>query len=107
MEYSIGVYALLYVLFALCLIFPPTEFQAAGFTLEYLFYALGLLDEEFLQFIKYHLRRTVLTAFAHSFIPLGFFAWLAFIEPESRTLMVGQNWWWAFQVAIFLPLSKR
>lgn len=62
-------YAFLYVLFAMCIVFPPQEFNTAGFTIPKIFYAL-LGDERF-NFVQYQIKRTCLTIFLHSGLPFG------------------------------------
>lgn len=61
---------LFYILFTACLIYPPIEFVSAGFTIAQLFDSY--LGSENVNFIEYHMRRTALTFFIHSFLPLGY-----------------------------------
>lgn len=55
----------------LCLVFviPPQEVAAAGLTIQNLFG--GLLGDERVDFIKYHIRRASVTLVVHAFLPLG------------------------------------
>ncbi|XP_022117905.1 E3 ubiquitin-protein ligase TM129 [Pieris rapae] len=62
--------SLFYVLFALCIVFPPTEFVSAGFTIPQLFGSY--LGSEENNFVKYHMRRIPITLLIHSFLPLGY-----------------------------------
>jgi hypothetical protein len=54
---------------SICFVFPPNEFVSAGFTVEYLF--ANWLGSEDLQFVQYHIRRSVATLLTHSLLPLG------------------------------------
>lgn len=60
-------YASLSVLFSLCIIFPPQEFNASGFTIQKIF--APILGDERFDFVEYHLRRTLLTIFIHVSLP--------------------------------------
>lgn len=61
---------LFYLLFSFCVIYPPTEFVAAGFTIPQIFE--GFLGSENTNFIGYHMKRISITAFIHSCLPLGY-----------------------------------
>ncbi|XP_045534020.1 E3 ubiquitin-protein ligase TM129 [Papilio machaon] len=61
---------LFYLLFSFCVIYPPTEFVAAGFTIPQIFE--GFLGSENMNFIGYHMKRITITAFFHSCLPLGY-----------------------------------
>lgn len=60
-------YSIIYILFSLCVVFPPVEFMTSGFTITALF--SGILGDEKFAFVAYHLRRTVLLLFVHSCLP--------------------------------------
>ncbi|XP_068627830.1 E3 ubiquitin-protein ligase TM129 [Battus philenor] len=64
------VLTLFYLMFCFCVIYPPTEFVAAGFTIPQIFE--GFLGSENVNFIGYHMKRITLTAFIHSSLPLGY-----------------------------------
>lgn len=81
MDDLFGFYLVAYVLFALCIAIPPTEFVSAGLTLEYL--CKGLLGVEQNAFIAYHLKRTSLTLVVHASLPLGFFVCLQLIDGSA------------------------
>lgn len=62
------VFSLVFTLFAVGIIYPPTEFQSIGLTINNVFGSfLGSVD---IEFVQYHLRRTCLTLFIHSILPL-------------------------------------
>ncbi|XP_028165991.1 E3 ubiquitin-protein ligase TM129 [Ostrinia furnacalis] len=61
---------LFYVLLSICIIYPPTEFVSAGFTIAQLFE--GFLGSENVNFVGYHMKRISITAFIHSLLPLGY-----------------------------------
>ena len=63
------------------------------------------LGSENLQFVQYHLRRTVATIIIHSLLPLGFFVGLAVFESYVSLLTVLDSLLGltAFAVSIFLP----
>lgn len=61
------VFSLVFALFAFGIIYPPTEFESIGLTINNVFQTfLGSID---IEFIQYHLRRTCLTLFVHSILP--------------------------------------
>lgn len=65
-----AIVTLFYILFSVCMIYPPTEFVSAGFTIPQIFD--GFLGSENLNFVGYHMKRITITAFAHSMLPLGY-----------------------------------
>ncbi|XP_025095332.1 transmembrane protein 129-like isoform X2 [Pomacea canaliculata] len=46
------------------------------------------LGSEEMKFIDYHIRRTAVTAFVHSLIPLGYYIGLALIAPDLSLFMI-------------------
>ena len=64
-------FTIAYLLIAACLAVPPTEFVSAGFTIQNLL--SNYLGSEDIDFIEYHIRRTVSTLIFHSCLPLGQF----------------------------------
>ena len=64
-------YTIAYILISICLIHPPTEFVAAGLTVQNLF--SNFLGSEQMHFVYYHMKRTTATVVFHSFLPLGKF----------------------------------
>lgn len=73
---DLGVYSLIFALFALCIVFPPTEFCSAGLTLEGVFG--HFLGDEQVAFVDYHLRRSTLTVVCHCCLPLCTFVLVVF-----------------------------
>ncbi|XP_043188090.1 E3 ubiquitin-protein ligase TM129-like [Amphibalanus amphitrite] len=67
---SAGLWTLFYFVFALCQLFPPTEFITAGLTAEKLF--ASLFGSEHLNFVNYHMKRTTCNIVAHLCLPLGY-----------------------------------
>lgn len=64
------IFTVLYILLSICIIYPPIEFIAAGFTVASVFGSfLGSEDEEF---VRFHLRRSSLTLFVYTLLPLGY-----------------------------------
>lgn len=62
------VFNLVFVLFSLCFVYPPAEFESIGLTVDNVFRSyLGSSD---IEFIQYQLRRTCLTLFVHAILPL-------------------------------------
>ncbi|KAG6447827.1 E3 ubiquitin-protein ligase TM129 [Manduca sexta] len=61
---------LFYLIFSIGIIYPPTEFVSAGFTIAQLFE--NYLGSENVNFIGYHMKRTTITALIHSSLPLGY-----------------------------------
>lgn len=61
------VFSLVFGLFAFGIIYPPTEFDSIGLTINNVFSTyLGAID---IEFVQYHLRRTCLTLFIHTVLP--------------------------------------
>lgn len=73
---------LFYVLFAICVVYPPTEFVSAGFTIAQIFE--NFLGSENVNFVGYHMKRMSITALVHSALPLGyvFSLWCAGLRSE-------------------------
>uniref|UniRef100_A0A915PR73 Transmembrane protein 129 n=1 Tax=Setaria digitata TaxID=48799 RepID=A0A915PR73_9BILA len=63
------------------MVYPPVEFQRAGFTIETLF--SGYLGMERDDFVRYHLRRSVLTRFIHFCSPLFYFVYISMALRET------------------------
>ncbi|CAK1551520.1 unnamed protein product [Leptosia nina] len=61
---------LFYILFSICVVYPPTEFVSAGFTIPQVFE--GFLGSENTNFIKYHMKRITITVLLHASLPLGY-----------------------------------
>ncbi|KAI5643588.1 putative transmembrane protein precursor domain-containing protein [Phthorimaea operculella] len=66
---------LVYILFSICVIYPPQEFSTAGFTIAQVFD--NYLGSENVNFMGYHMKRITITVLIHSALPLGyiFFLW--------------------------------
>ena len=62
-------YSLMYGFFCLCFVAPPTEFVSAGLTVQHIF--SSFLGSEEMTFIEFHIKKTTVTAFVHSLLPLG------------------------------------
>jgi len=69
MEESIIVLVIVYILFCLCILFPPTEFIAAGLTVTTIFNRY--LGDESVDFVGYHIRRSIVNILSHCCLPLG------------------------------------
>lgn len=64
------VFTLFYIIFTVCVVYPPVEFVSAGFTIPIIFSRiLGSEDEDF---IGYHTRRIVVTLIIYSILPFGY-----------------------------------
>lgn len=73
MQESEFVFSLVYFLLSIGIIYPPTEFVSIGLTINNVFGSfLGSID---VGFVQYHLRRTCLTLFIHSILPLFYAIW--------------------------------
>ncbi|XP_055315677.1 E3 ubiquitin-protein ligase TM129 [Sitodiplosis mosellana] len=61
------VFSLVFALFAFGIIYPPTEFESIGLTINNIFGTfLGTIE---IEFVQYQLRRTCLTLFIHTILP--------------------------------------
>ncbi|XP_014833875.1 PREDICTED: E3 ubiquitin-protein ligase TM129-like [Poecilia mexicana] len=97
-------FTLAYTVFAVCLIFTPNEFRAAGLTIQNAF--SPWLGSEDIDFIGHHLRRTSLTVLIHSSLPLGYFMGMCVAAPEKNLIYVHQisdSW----RVFLFLSVSLQ
>lgn len=87
---------LFYVLFSICVVYPPTEFVSAGFTIAQLFD--NYLGSENTNFIGYHMKRITITAFIHSALPLGYVCTLWCCGERSQWMLA------SFAATAFIPL---
>ena len=71
-----------YIVICLCIIFPPIEFINAGLTVQTIY--SNWLGSEQLDFINYHIRRTVATMVVHSVLPLGYFIMLGLFSSDEH-----------------------
>lgn len=97
-------FTVFYVIFVFCFIFPPSAFVSAGITVSNLFDSW--LGSEDLQFVQYHLRRSLTTLIVHSCLPLGYFGGLLLVESLQKLLLLVQNpiWLAVFTFSSILPL---
>ena len=63
------IFSLVYLVFAICFVLTPKEFETAGLTVQSIF--SSYLGSEDFDFIRYHIKRTTITVLIHSFIPIG------------------------------------
>ncbi|XP_018324396.1 E3 ubiquitin-protein ligase TM129 [Agrilus planipennis] len=98
-------YTLFYLLLTVCVIYPPSEFISLGFTIPSLF--TSLLGSESEEFIAYHIKRSILTLFVYSVLPLGYIVGLWFNGAEDASLLSLHDhvFWKIFgTTCIILPL---
>lgn len=98
-------FTVFYFIFVFCFVFPPSAFVSAGLTIANLFDTW--LGSEDLQFVHYHLRRTLVTVLTHSLLPLGYFSGFFFVESFSQLLLLLQKplWLGFFCFSLILPLA--
>lgn len=100
-------FSLVFLLFSFCIIYPPTEFESIGLTVNNLFGSLlGSVDIEFIQF---HFRRTCLTIFVHTVLPFSYIIcyYLKFgrlFEHDAQVFMRYALWNSFVICAFLLPL---
>jgi hypothetical protein len=82
-------FTVFYLIFVFCFIFPPSAFVSAGITVSNLFDSW--LGSEDLQFVQYHLSRTLATVIIHSLLPLGFFGGVLLVEGYAQLLLLVQT----------------
>lgn len=87
---------LVYLLFSICVVYPPTEFVTAGFTIAQLYQSY--LGSENVNFVGYHMKRITITALIHSALPMGYILCLYFGGERSAWLLAG------FASTAILPL---
>ncbi|XP_022661823.1 E3 ubiquitin-protein ligase TM129-like isoform X2 [Varroa jacobsoni] len=105
-------FSVVYAVFCLCVIAPPSEFVQAGLTISQLF--KDLLGDETTDFMQYHLRRAALTTLIHSALPLGYAIGLCVFElepaakdgPEGTYMAQSRNVWTALFVVSLLFLAS-
>ncbi|KAF3426614.1 hypothetical protein E2986_10482 [Frieseomelitta varia] len=93
-------YTLFYILMSGCIIYPPTEFVLAGFTVKDIFSNWLGSENEF--FVQYHIKRSVITLFVHSILPCGYaFGLILFGHIDNISVILSHvNLW-----SIFLACS--
>ncbi|XP_012713438.1 E3 ubiquitin-protein ligase TM129 isoform X1 [Fundulus heteroclitus] len=107
MENSELSFTLAYTVFAICLIFTPNEFRAAGLTIQNVF--SPWLGSEDIGFIEHHLRRTSLTILIHSALPLGYYLGMCVADPEENLINIHQvsgSWRVFFFLSVSLQLAS-
>ncbi|XP_030749870.1 E3 ubiquitin-protein ligase TM129 [Sitophilus oryzae] len=100
------VFTLFYLLISFGLIYPPTEFISAGFTIQNWF--SGILGSESLNFIRYHIKKSMLNLIVYSCLPLVYVILLFLLGyvNELSLLFIGTTLYWKIFAAtsITLPL---
>lgn len=79
-------FTLLYILLTICVIYPPIEFISAGLTIPTVFSSFLGLEEE--QFIRYHIKRSSLTLFIYSLLPLGYILGLVVFAYDEEVIEI-------------------
>lgn len=85
-------FTIFYAVFVFCFVFPPSAFVNAGVTVSHIFGSY--LGSEDLQFVQYHLKRTLTTVVVHSLLPLGYFAGIFVLGGVSQLLSLLQTPLW-------------
>lgn len=87
------IFHLLYILFIVCILYPPSEFVALGLTIDNIF--SKYLGSETIQFTQYQIRRTSLTLFMHSLLPIGYVIIYSFNFMDVEAFdAVWKLWFW-------------
>ena len=94
-----------YLILLFCSIYPPSEFQSAGITIENLF--SNYLGSESLVFVQYHINRSCFLLASHSILPLTYFVIYTLYFGTSgftgySTLVI--FWNILIALSIFLPI---
>lgn len=82
------VFPMFYLMLSIGLIYPPTEFVSAGITIPSIFH--NVLGKEHESFIKYHMKKTCLSLFIYSLLPLGYVIlsfFLGYVNEVSNCLI--------------------
>lgn len=85
MSTDLLIFSLFYLLVAFGIIYPPTEFVSAGFTISAIF--AKYLQSENEHFIQHHIRRTSLNVFIHSVLPLGYVLLLVILYGQTEVII--------------------
>ncbi|XP_020286754.1 E3 ubiquitin-protein ligase TM129 [Pseudomyrmex gracilis] len=93
-------YTLFYLLMAGSIVYPPTEFVSAGLTVNDIFSKWLGSESEF--FIQYHIRRSVVTLFVHSMLPLGYILGLIFFGHVDTAKLIDRN---NFELIVILCIA--
>lgn len=80
-QYSYSLFTLFYFLVSLCFVFRTSEFISAGLTIEYIFEKY--LGSEHENFILYNIKKTSLTLFTHSLLPVGYVVGLTCLSDSG------------------------
>uniref|UniRef100_A0A914IA65 Uncharacterized protein n=1 Tax=Globodera rostochiensis TaxID=31243 RepID=A0A914IA65_GLORO len=98
-------FLLLSVFFSLLLILPSDALHSAGFTIPKIF--ANLLGDERFNFVEYHLRRTLLTAFVHSAIPFICFVGLELSVEQPVFSLIPNNFiQWAALFSVLIATAS-
>jgi len=81
-------FSIIYFIFMLCFVIPPREFAAAGLTVQNIF--SSYLGSEDVDFIRYHIKRTSITAVIHSLLPLIYYIGLGLFAPEYSLFTINK-----------------
>ncbi|XP_058443173.1 E3 ubiquitin-protein ligase TM129 [Malaya genurostris] len=102
---SVIVFTIFYALLCFCIVYPSTEFESAGLTVDHIF--SSRLGSESISFVQYHIRRTSLNLMVHSLLPLMyirvyFMQFASEANPDSySTVMV--TWKILIAAVVLLP----
>ncbi|KAK9496772.1 hypothetical protein O3M35_010569 [Rhynocoris fuscipes] len=99
------VYTLVYITIMMCFVLRNKDFVTAGFAIESIFD--WFLPKEHEDFISYHIKRTSLTLFIHSMLPIGYLLGLGIITENLAIITSLDGLWWSTFVlmAHLLPLT--
>ncbi|XP_076266605.1 E3 ubiquitin-protein ligase TM129 [Rhynchophorus ferrugineus] len=88
------IFTLFYLLISCGIIYPPTEFISAGFTVQNWFGSI--LGSESQQFIRYHLKKSILNLIVYSCLPLIYILLLFILGyvDELSSLFIGKTLYW-------------
>lgn len=90
---TIIVFTIFYALFCFCIVYPSTEFVAAGLTVDHVF--ASTLGKEALSFVQHHIRRTSLNLMVHSLLPVMYVRvyFMQLERPESASGVLELNFY--------------
>uniref|UniRef100_V5I946 Transmembrane protein n=1 Tax=Anoplophora glabripennis TaxID=217634 RepID=V5I946_ANOGL len=90
------IFSISYILLCACIIYPPSEFISAGFTVEAIF--SKYLGSEQESFTTYHIKKSCLNLFVYSLLPLAYVVSLCVVGyiEEITILFTGFSLYWKF-----------
>ncbi|KAK5644774.1 hypothetical protein RI129_006074 [Pyrocoelia pectoralis] len=86
LDSEILLFSILYLLISGCIVYPPVEFISSGLTISSIF--SSFLKSENEHFILYHIKRSIITLFIYSLLPLAYIIGLWFFNYSEEIISI-------------------